>query len=83
MRIECCRVGFRGPDRKGPRQSGKDGVSSHLAEGETMLHSHFVVAILNEVLEVLGVKCITIDCMDYEDEDEDDDIQCTGFTKRY
>ena len=65
MRIEYCRVGFRGPEREGPRQSGKGGIPSHLAEGETMLHSHFVVVVLNEVLEVLSMNCMTIGCMDY------------------
>ena len=65
MWSEYFRLGLRGPELEGTRQSGRDSISSHLAEGETMLHSHFVLAVLNEVLEVLGVNCITIDCMDY------------------
>ena len=45
-----------------------------------MLHSHFVLAVLNEVLEVLGVNCITFDCMDYYNVDG---IHYTDFTKRF
>ena len=52
MRIQRCYVGIRGPDRKGTRQSGKDGESlTPRRGGETYFCSHFAVATLDVSFE--------------------------------
>ena len=76
--IEYCRVGFRGPDREGPRQSGKGGIPSHLAEGGNYVTIPLCRGSSQQITGCAYVNCMTLGCIGYTDMVN---IYVTNFTK--